>query len=85
MKINKRILSIAGSIALAVGLLLFVLLKYPFAEVIDTFQHITQNLLIAYLAVSFCMSEETGSSCPEAVSVPALSRQIQEGYAGSGS
>ncbi|MBN2053039.1 flippase-like domain-containing protein [Candidatus Woesearchaeota archaeon] len=53
MKISKRWLSIGGSIALAVALLLFVILKYPFKEVLSTFSNITPRLLIAYLAVSF--------------------------------
>jgi len=56
MKISKRWLSIGGSIALAVALLLFVLLKYPFKEVFSTFSsNITDHpkLLICYVIVSF--------------------------------
>jgi len=53
MRISKRLLSIVGSIVLAVALLLFVLLKYPFSEVISAFSNVTPKLLLAYLAVSF--------------------------------
>ena len=52
MKINKRLISVTFSIALGVGLLLFILFKYPFKNVIVTFSNITPKLLIAYLAVS---------------------------------
>jgi len=53
MKIRKKVLSIIGSLVLGVVILVLVMAKYPFKEVLSTFSHITPKLLIAYLIVSF--------------------------------
>jgi hypothetical protein len=55
LKISRRFLSVSGSVILGVALLVFVLLKYPFKDVASTFSNVTPVLLIAYLAVSFCI------------------------------
>jgi len=53
MSINKRLLSIVGSITLGVIILVIVMLKYPFKDVFSTFSNITPSLVIAYLMISF--------------------------------
>lgn len=53
MKISKKLLSIVASLVLGVVILVLVMLKYPFKDVISTFSHITPKLLIAYLCISF--------------------------------
>jgi len=55
MKLNKRLLSVTFSIALGIGLLAFILFKYPFKEVIATFSNVTPKLLLVYLAISFTL------------------------------
>jgi uncharacterized protein (TIRG00374 family) len=53
MKITKRLFSLVASIVLGVGLLAFVLVKYPIKNVVTTFSHVTPNLVIMYLCISF--------------------------------
>src|SRR4030042_1072140 len=53
MRLNKKLLSICFSVVLGVGLLAFILFKYPFNEVIATFSNVTPTLLLIYLATSF--------------------------------
>lgn len=53
MKITKRLFGLVASIVLGGGLLAFVLVKYPIKNVVTTFSHVTPNLVLIYLAVSF--------------------------------
>jgi uncharacterized protein (TIRG00374 family) len=53
MKIKKKLVSIVASTVFGAVLLVLVLTKYPFREVISAFSHITPVLLIGYLTVSF--------------------------------
>lgn len=50
--INKRAIGIAVSVLLGVLIIVLILFKYPFAEVISTFTNITFKLVLAYLGVS---------------------------------
>ena len=49
---DKKMLSIVASILLGVMIIIILLFKYPFREVISTFTNFTFFLVLAYLAVS---------------------------------
>lgn len=52
MKITKRVLTLTASVVLGIGLLVFVLVKYPIKTVINAFSHVTPSLVILYLCTS---------------------------------
>jgi len=49
---DKRLVTILGSVLLGIVILVIILFKYPFGEVISTFTNFTPLLVLAYLVVS---------------------------------